>query len=101
MSVSSITIESAVCAAFSGTGLHPPAVPTDCGLIGAAQFLQTTPLRPFVEPTGAANFASVEYRRDRFRPAFGTAKTSPQCHFPLPGTGEVTVRYLGFAGILT
>ena len=32
--------------AFSGTGLHPPAVPTDCGLIGAEQFLQTTPLGP-------------------------------------------------------
>ena len=30
--------------AFNGTGLHPPAVPTDCGLMGAAQFLQTTPL---------------------------------------------------------
>ncbi len=43
MSASSMMIASAVCVAFSGTGLHPPAVPTDCGLIGAAQFLHTTP----------------------------------------------------------
>ena len=44
MSASWMMIASAVCVALSGTGLHPPAIPTDCGLIGAAQFLQITPL---------------------------------------------------------
>jgi hypothetical protein len=47
ISASSMMMESAVCSALNGTGLHPPAVPTDCGLIGAAQFLQITPL-PFL-----------------------------------------------------
>ncbi len=55
---------SAVCVAFSGTGLHPPAVPTDCGLIGAAQFLQTTPFAALVKPDRPANLASVEHGRD-------------------------------------
>src|SRR5580704_3466580 len=40
-----ITASAVVCA-LSGTGLHPPGIPTDCGLIGAAQFLQTTPFGP-------------------------------------------------------
>ena len=38
MSASSMMTASPDCVAFRGTGLHPPAVPTDCGLIGAAQF---------------------------------------------------------------
>ena len=55
---------SAVCVAFSGTGLQPPAVPTDCGLMGAAQFLQTTPLRALVESDRAANLAGIKHRGD-------------------------------------
>ena len=41
---SGMTPFDAVFNALSGTGLHPPFAPTDCGLMGAAQFLQTTPL---------------------------------------------------------
>jgi hypothetical protein len=46
MSASWIMTLSEAMVAFRGMGLHPPAVPTDCGLMGAAQFLQTTPLGP-------------------------------------------------------
>ena len=55
---------SLVTSAFSGMGLHPPGMPTDCGLIGAAQFLQMMPLRTFVEADRAADFAGVEQGGD-------------------------------------
>ena len=45
MTASSVTV------AWRGIGLQPPAIPTDCGLIGAAQFLQITPVELLKNPT--------------------------------------------------
>ncbi len=54
---------SSVTSAFSGIGLHPPGMPTDCGLMGAAQFLQITPCA-LVEADRPADFAGVKNRRN-------------------------------------
>src|SRR5437016_14302249 len=50
-SASRIRIASPEAEDASGTGLHPPGVPTDCELIGEAQFLHTSPFCPLKNPT--------------------------------------------------
>src|ERR1700675_1656674 len=83
-SASSMITASAVWVAFSGTGLHPPAVPTDCGLIGAAQFLQTTPLGPLKNQT-KPKISQGSNTGATLRPGFDRAKTGSRSHSPSPG----------------
>src|SRR3954451_22297054 len=49
-SASRITIASPETEEVSGIGLHPPGVPTDCELMGDAQFLHTSPFCPLKNP---------------------------------------------------
>jgi len=47
----------------AGWDYNPPGMPTDCGLIGAAQFLQTIPFATFVE----ADWPQIRMRRRELR----------------------------------